>query len=255
MYVEVWQLLLVFIVGIITGIINILSAGGSLLTLPILIFLGLPAADANGTNRIAILVQSTVGITAFQRQGWIEWKARAWTWFAPAAVGSLIGAWLAVDINGTLFQRLLSIMMVFVLILLFIPKQKLRSERLRQFSSRKIVQYGILPPAFFCIGIYGGLIQAGVGFFIVGILMLFSSLPLQRINAYKVAIVGVFIFLSLFIFLWYGKVYWGIGLSLAAGSAIGAWIGAKIAVEKGERWIQTFMAVAVIVMAVQLWFF
>ena len=111
----VWQIPLILISGIAAGFINVMAGGGSLLTLPILIFLGLPAAKANGTNRIAIAIQCASGVAGFHRKGFSDFRFSA-SLVLPATAGALIGANIAVDMPDVMFKRVLAAIMVGVVI-------------------------------------------------------------------------------------------------------------------------------------------
>ncbi|MCZ6675965.1 MAG: sulfite exporter TauE/SafE family protein [Candidatus Poribacteria bacterium] len=106
-----WQIPLILVVGAFAGFLNVVAGGGSLLTLPFLIFLGLPAVMANGTNRIAIFIQNASGITGFRRKGVSDFRYGALL-AAPAVVGALIGASIAIDMNEVLFKWVLAGIMV-----------------------------------------------------------------------------------------------------------------------------------------------
>ena len=122
---EIWHIPVVFIAGVIAGFINTLAGGGSLLTLPILIFLGLPTAIANGTNRLAIMVQCLFAVAGFKRKGVSNFKL-SFLLSVPALLGAIIGAQIAVDMSDVMFKRALAIIMLFVLgITLWNPLQKL----------------------------------------------------------------------------------------------------------------------------------
>ena len=110
-------------VGFLAGIINTLAGGGSLITLPILIFLGLPPAIANGTNRIAIVIQSLFGSMGYRSKGFVPNQFTLY--LVSASLGALLGARIAIDIEGVLFNRILAIiMLVVVAIIVVSPKQK-----------------------------------------------------------------------------------------------------------------------------------
>ncbi len=106
-----WQIPVLTLVGILAGFLNVLAGGGSLLTLPLLIFFGLPAATANGTNRVAIFCQNIFAITGFKRQGVFPIRL-ALLCTPPALIGSYIGANLAITVDEMLFRRLLALVMV-----------------------------------------------------------------------------------------------------------------------------------------------
>src|SRR6056297_1774079 len=105
---SLFQIILILVTGIAAGFLNTLGGGGSLLTMPMLIFLGLPAAVANGTNRIAIFVQNIVGVTNFRHKGFFYPKL-GFILGVPAILGSIFGARFAVSISGELFEKILAI--------------------------------------------------------------------------------------------------------------------------------------------------
>ncbi|MEA2021347.1 MAG: sulfite exporter TauE/SafE family protein, partial [Candidatus Caldatribacteriota bacterium] len=149
---------LILIVGIVAGFMNTIGGGGSLLTLPMLIFLGLPAAVANGTNRIALIVQGIVGVANFKRKG-IFYPKLSIILSIPAIFGSLLGARYAINIPEELFQKILAVMMIVILVIIVTRPEKkflkaIEGENLS--TSRLIVSILV----FFGVGFYGGFIQA-----------------------------------------------------------------------------------------------
>ncbi len=240
---------IVIVTGFIAGIINTVAAEGSLLTLPMLIFIGLPSAVANGTNRIALVVQSIVATIHFKKSGNFN-KKLGLTLGIPAVIGSIIGANLAITISDEWFNALLAVMMVITVI--FIVWKPLQSSDLRADATFTPLQNILGMIFFFFIGIYGGFIQAGAGFFIIAALTAVFSLPLIQSNAIKVFVTGLFVSASLVVFIWNGQVHWLIGITLAIGNALGAWVGSSIAIHKGDKWIKRFLIVAVLVMSVKL---
>ena len=135
----IWQLPLLFVVGIVAGILNILAGGGSLLTLPLLIFMGLPSAVANGTNRIAIFCQNIFAIRGFSKRGVMPLQL-ALLCTPTALLGSWVGANLAIDIDDQMFKRVLALIMIGVLIFTAIdPMKRFRQEEIRYGLGRKIL--------------------------------------------------------------------------------------------------------------------
>ena len=244
-----WQAPLLVAVGTIAGFLNVLAGGGSLLTLPLLIFMGLPAATANGTNRVAIFFQNIFAIGGFRRQG--VFPARlALLCTLPALAGAYLGANLAIDVDDQLFRRLLAVVMVGVLLFnAFDPVRRLQLEEARMTPLRTAA----LLLTFFLVGIYGGFVQAGVGFIIIAGLLL-HGLDLVRINAVKVVVIFGFTLVALSVFVAGGQVNYGLGLSLAAGNSIGGWIGSHMAVKKGHDWIKKVVSLTVLAFALKLLF-
>lgn len=242
------NMLIVFAVGIFAGFLNVMAGGGSLLTMPTLIFLGLPSAMANGTNRIALIVQNIVAVLNFRKHGFFDWRLSL-TLAMPAIIGSILGANLAINLPDAVFNKILAVIMIFVLIFtLWQPHKKLKGVEEKLNSKRRLTAIVI----FFFVGIYGGFVQAGVGFIIIFSLTLITGISLVRINSIKVFVVLIYILSSLSIFIANGQIDWVLGFALAAGNGIGAWFGSRLQITKGEKIVQAFLIITVTAMAVKL---
>ena len=239
-------------VGAVSGALNVLAGGGSFLTLPLLIFLGLPPVVANGTNRVAILVQNMGAVWRFRSHGLFD---PAWISLAagPAVVGGILGSWAAIEIGDEAFRRVLAGLMV--LATLWILWDPL-SRRGGSPNTQSGVPHGgrrvAFAAAFFAVGLYGGFVQAGIGFLLAAVAT-WAGLDLVRGNALKVLVVLLLTPLSLAIFAWSGRVDWMVGLPLAAGHLIGALAGVRWTVLKGHVWIKRLLTVTVIAFAIKLW--
>ncbi len=245
-----WQLPLLFVVGIVAGILNTLAGGGSLLTLPLLIFMGLPSAVANGTNRIAIFCQNIFAIRGFSKRGVMPLQL-ALLCTPPALLGSWIGANLAIDLDDQVFKRVLALIMIGVLIFTAVdPMKRFRQEDIQFGLWRKT----LIVVSFFGVGIYGGFVQAGVGFLIITALLV-HGLDLVRINAIKVFVIFAYTFVALGVFIYHGQVDYSLGFALAAGNSIGGMIGPKLAVDKGHDWIKKVVSITVLIFALKLLLF
>jgi uncharacterized membrane protein YfcA len=240
--------LALFPAGLVAGALNVVAGGGSFLTLPLLIFLGLPATVANGTNRVAILFQSAGAAWSFNRHRVMKWRL-AVSAALPAAVGAGLGTAAAVVIGDEAFRKILAFLMVAVTLWTLLGRMP---EPAHGASPSRISRVG-LAVGFFGVGIYGGFVQAGVGFLVLAVTTL-AGLDLVRGNGIKVFCILVFTVLSLSIFAWQGLVHWPMGLSLAAGNTLGGLVGAKLAILKGHRWIRGVVTVTVIVFAIRIWF-
>ena len=245
--VELWQVALLFAVGTIAGVLNVLAGGGSLLTLPVLIFLGLPSAMANGTNRIAILVQNIVAVQGFRHRRMMPWKI-ALICTGPALIGSVLGAKLAIDVSDEMFRRILAGVMIGVCVLMLVdPAKRLKFDP-TTLTRGRIVGLAL---TFLGVGVYGGFIQAGVGFLIITGLLV-HGLDMVRINAVKVFVVMVYTAAALVVFVRAGQVDWMLGLALAAGNALGGWLGSQLAVSKGHDWLRRLVLLVAVAFAVKL---
>ena len=140
-----------------------MAGGASIITLPVLIFLGLPSNVANGTNRIALMMTAFSANMGFKSKGISTFPFSAYTG-AAALIGSVIGAHIAVEINDALFNKILSIIMILV-ITIIIFKPRIVNKNLSVRLKGKHLKISCL--VFFFIGLYGGFINAGIGFIIM----------------------------------------------------------------------------------------
>jgi uncharacterized membrane protein YfcA len=234
--------LLIFLSGILSGFLNTVAGGGSLLVLPLLVFSGMDMGVANATNRVAILLQSFSASRSFMREGAFEVRRILPSVF-PAMFGSLTGTLVAIRLDERLLRGSIALL-ILVMAMLLVFRPGMWEER------REVRLPGWLNFAlFFLIGVYGGFVQAGVGFFLIWALAGLGGRDLVQANAEKVFIVGCFTVVSLALFASKGMVRLGTGMVLAFGSAIGAHLGARFAVSRGNRVIRWILAVVVVVSA------
>ncbi len=237
----------IFFVGVVSGFFNTIGGGGSLLVLPFLSFLGMDVAVANGTNRLAIVLQSIAGAETYRKKGVLCFRT-ALPLAGITTLGSILGTFLAITIDRqylnlsvAFFISLMAVLLVF------------KPEMWEKQHDARLSKTGIFF-VFFFIGIYGGYIQAGVGFFLTWGLALAGGVDLVRGNAIKMVIVGLYNVVSLAIFYKNGMVDIPVGLVMAGGSMVGAVIGARFAVAKGNTWIRWILAAVVIISAVRMVF-
>lgn len=244
-----WTIYLaVIIAGIAAGFINTLAGSGSLITLPVLIFLGLPANVANGTNRVGILFQNIVSTESFRRKGMMDMRGGLML-SVPAIIGSIIGAQIAVDLDEALMEKVIGALMIVMLVTMFVDPKRWVQGDMQHLEARPSLRQLLI---FFVIGIYGGFIQAGVGIFLLAALVLNVGYNLVRANAVKNLIVLAFTISSLLVFVANDQVAWGIGLILAIGNSLGAWLAARVAVKRGAQFVRWVVIIVVAVSAAQL---
>lgn len=231
--------------GFASSVLNVVAGGGSFIVLPILLFLGLPAADANGTNRVGIFVQNVGAVWDFERSRVLD-RRLALLASIPATLGAGAGAWLALLVDDRSFRRVLGTVMVAITLWTLLDRRVAGRGDGRKASA------GTLALGFLAVGFYAGFIQAGVGFLILAVATM-AGLDLVRGNALKVTVVLILTVLTLSIFLWHGRVRWGPGVALAVGSFAGGVLGARLTVLKGQSFVQGVLVVTVIAFAVLLW--
>jgi uncharacterized protein len=239
--------LLLFTAGFVSSFINIMAGGGSVLTLGVMMLFGLDASLANGTNRIGVLAGNLSGAAAFKSEnlGSFRESLVLGAWALPGAV---IGSVLAVRIGSVFFERILAVVMIFVIFTLFLPPAKSKTSLKTGASGRRLWIY----PVMFCIGLYGGFIQAGVGFLIMASLRHILSMDLIKVNLNKNWIVLLYTLPILLIFGMTKNIHPGYAAVLALGNALGAWLSVKVSVKKGEKIIKVMLCAAILLMAVKL---
>ncbi|MEX0644354.1 MAG: sulfite exporter TauE/SafE family protein [Parvularculaceae bacterium] len=248
---ELWELALLAVAGFASGWINVLAGGGSLFTVPVMVFLGMPGPVANGTNRIAIIAQNITAVGEFRRKGFSDFRLSA-SLALCASIGAVGGALLGVELDGVWFERTVAIIMIAVMIIMALPARKSAAPRDPKAPAKNLLLGHLL---FVGAGFYGGFIQIGVGFVMMPILYRVMGLDLVRVNMHKVFVAFVFSIVALGVFAAKVEIAWFAGAALAIGNAIGGWVGAHTTMTKGERFIKRAVFVALAGMAVKLLFF
>ncbi len=257
MQLEIWQLVFLATLGIVAGILNVIAGGGSLLTLPTMIFMGLPEAVANGTNRVAILAQNVSAVSGFRKKGFSDFKL-SFTLALASIPGAVLGAHMGALVRGDLFNRILAAVMVGVIVWMIVQERSKTSRTAGKpettpqppGSSKTRLFWGHV--GMVGVGFYGGFIQAGVGFLLMAVLHNVMRLDLVRVNMHKVFIVGTFTSVALIVYVMHGKIWWIPGICLAVGNSLGGWIGSQLTVTKGESFIRNVLYVALTAMAIKL---
>lgn len=238
------------VAGIIAGIINTLAGSGSLVTIPMLIYLGLPSNVANATNRVGVFVQNVVGITTFWQSGKMNLSGGLWL-VAPAIPGAFVGAWLAAQLGKQEMDIVIAVVMVVMLIVILSDAERWLREQSQVRPGRPSWWVLLL---FFGIGVYGAFIQAGVGVFILAAMVLGTGYSLVHANAIKLMIVLVVTTIALAIFANGQLIDWGLGALMAVGQSIGAWMAARFATrnKNANVWVRRLLIAVIVVSIINL---
>ncbi len=222
------------------GVFNTLAGGGSLVSVPLLVLVGLPGTIANGTNRVGIFAQSVAAAWRFRADG-VSGVRQGAKLVIPIALGSATGAFLISQVADDTFEWLFGIVMIAMLPPILIrPRPAIDRESHWSPTVSFVV--------FFLIGLYGGAFQAGVGIALV-LALAYSGYDLVRANSIKVVVNAMLTLTALPIFLWHGQVRWVPALFLAGGYALGGTLGARLAVLGGEKLIRPVLVAAVLALA------
>lgn len=249
---ELYEYPLIVAVGLLSGFINTLAGGGSLITLPLLIFMGLPGSEANATNRIAVFSQASFATAGFRSKGVKLPVPYIYYLAASAIIGGYIGAKLAVDISDQLFNRFLAVIMIVIVVMTVRDRGRRQIANGENMTPKSMIIGTI---AFLFIGIYGGFLQAGMGFVIIALFTGLNKFNLVKTNFIKVLLTLLMSAVSLIVFIIDDEVRWQYGIMLAVGYGIGGWYASRWSVDRGEKWIKRVLVVAVLVLAIKLWFF
>ena len=240
------EIVLLLASGVLVGIINTLGGGGSVITMSLFMAMGMPIGVANGTNRIAVLLQNLSATVAFLRKGMLHLKS-CLLLSLPAILGNILGAIVATDVSDTIFKSCLSVVLVVILIYLVLGKDK---EQVIGGHGLQIKWWHYL--WFFLIGFYGGYIYIGLGFLILAITIWTMNLDIVTANVIK----GFVIFLStpfaLAVFIYNDQVLWSEGLLHAAGNIVGALLASHWAMSWGVKFVRWFTLVIIVVFFLDL---
>ena len=224
--------------GVVAGVINTLAGGGSNLTLPALMVMGLPADIANATNRVGVVLQTLVAMRGFDRHGKLP-THDLFPIMLPTLIGSLIGAGFASFAPSTwLKPLLLGAMITMTLVMLIRPETVVPPVGTAPKTMKES------PAAFWWLlitGLYGGFVQAGVGFILIAALAGSLRYDLVCTNALKVTCTLAFTVLALLLFAIRGQVYWVPGLILALGTMVGAQLGVRFAISAKPSTLKWFL--------------
>lgn len=244
-----WPIVAALIVsGVFVGFINTLAGGGTIISLSLFMFLGLPANIANGTNRVAVILQNMTSVSEFRRKKVLDFK-KANKLAIPTMIGAIIGAQIASDINEEIFRKAVGVVMIVMMyFILTKPSQWLKGTEALMEKPVSWIQIVI----FFAIGLYGGFVQVGVGYFILAGVVLGAGYDLVKANAIKVWIVLLYTPLALIVFILNDQVRWDYGLIHAIGNIIGAFVASRFAVSWGANFVRWFVIVVIVIFASDL---
>ena len=248
------DLLLLVCAGVAAGFINVLAGGGSMLTIPAMLFLGIPGPLANGTNRIAILAQSLAASLTFHRRGVRDLRLSLSLALALLP-GAVIGAYLGTRIEGVWFNRLLAVVMLAVMATMGLEKHLKRAPRPTSAPARDdgpLARPLLTHALVVLLGFYGGVIHIGIGFLIMFVLHRVGGLDLVRVNMHKMIIVIPYTGAALLIFWAESGILWLAGAALALGNAAGGWLGAHVSMTRGEHFIRLVFNVCIVLLAAKL---
>ncbi len=233
-----------FVIGFIASVVNSIAGGGSTISLPVMIFLGLPPTVANGTNRVGLFIGNCTSAVNLFRHGFLD-KRVYFNLFWPTLAGSVLGILFLVKIDDRVFQGILSLAILLVVIMSNVKRDFLGKPPTS--SPRKLSFPAFI--SFFTIAIYGCIVQVGVGFVQIFALSRYTGLDLLHVNAIKNALTSTFLFVSTIGLIVIGKVDWRLAAFVSFGAFLGGMVGSRLQRKKGNVFIKRFVSAASLVMA------
>lgn len=230
-----------------SGFINTVAGGGSFLTLPALMLLGMPADVANATNRPSVLAQSVSTVAGFHAAGRFDTRAATWILGISSAgvmAGALAANWIPADY---LKPILLGSMVIIATLMFFKPDLVLPP---RDVPVLTVMDRPISVLWLVLTGFYGGLIQGGIGFLSLMVLCGVLHYDLTRANGMKIAISGISGILPLLVFLFAGKILWVPAMVLAVAAVIGSRIGVRFAITAKQETLRVILFVTVVIVTI-----
>ncbi len=243
------SLAILAVAGVLATIVNVMAGGGGMIVLPALIALGLPADVANGTYRLGVVTQSIAGTAALSRAGKLD-RGSIVPILVPTVLGAIVGALLATRVPREVLKPIMLATMVLMAALIALRKQTLIPADGPTLRPRQAPRSYL---GLFLAGLYGGFIQAGVGFLLLGVLVGTLRHDLVGGNALKLVVTLAFGSVSLGIFAWAGLVSWTPAVVLAAASIIGARLGVRLMLRVPTAGLRWFVFAAVVATCIAAW--
>lgn len=216
---------LLFLAGIVTGVVNTVAGSGTIFSLGVMVFLGIPIEIANTTNRLGVLFQNIAGTISFRRHDTLSHLKLPYVAAVATFTGALAGAYFAANVSSGTFELLA---LVVILAMIAQAILELRGARitfsLDVFGGSAAAEWIV----FFLIGLYGGFLQIGVGILLLLGIRAFFRLSWTASNYFKLLIVLIYTVPTTIYFALVGMIEWQAGIFLALGQIIGAYGAARV---------------------------
>jgi len=239
-------LLALFAVAAVAGWVDVIAGGGGLLTIPAMLFAGLPPAAAIATNKVQGSFGTFIASVYFVRKGAVDFSRIKWALLATFA-GSVAGSWAVLQIDAQALAWLLPPLLAAVG-LYFLLNPNIDDRARKQKLSWLAFAFLIAPLP----GFYDGFFGPGTGSLMALALVWCCGCGLTAATAHAKLLNFVSNFSSLLYFILFGDIVWTAGAVMVAGQAIGAFTGAKMALQKGAALIRPVVVIACFAMAAGL---
>lgn len=237
--------ILLFVAGFFGGVVNSVAGGGSFITFPALLFVGVPPISANATNTFASCSGYLSGSYAFRRDLY-AYKEELPHFIALSLLGGGAGAWLLLQTPESLFREAIPWLLLFAT-LLFIFGGRL-NNMLKQLGSmhRHAGSIGKLFLMLMLLGIsiYGGFFNAGLGIIILSYLALAGHSDINAMNGLKLLVSSAVSLIAIVLFIYGGAIAWYEGSLVLLGTLSGGYVAAHFSRQLPQNWVRAFVIIA-----------
>lgn len=233
------------------GAVNALAGGGTLITFPTLVALGVPVKSANVTNTVALCPGYFGGARA-QSAELVGEGSRLRPLAGAAGLGGLTGSALLVTTSDGTFELVVPFLLLLACVLLVFQDRMRRWIDLHRPEGR---HRATVPLAVFVGAVYGGFFGAGLGIMFLAVLGVLIPEPMRKINAFKSLLTLVINGIAAAFFAFSGQVEWVLAAVMAPAALIGGHIGGRLAGRIEPRVLRVVVVAAGVALAVKLWFF
>src|SRR5215475_1719651 len=241
-----------FAAAFLAGAINSVAGGGTLVSFPTLVWLGLNSVGANATSTVAIW-PGTVGSVWGYRRELRKTEPRFRLLIVPSLIGGLLGALLLRYTPTSTFDKLVPFLILFATLLFMaqeVIQRKLKTAEIAKHHSTKWLVGALLFQ--FVVGIYGGYFGAGIGILMLAALSILGLTDIHEMNSLKVVFGGSINGIASLYFIWAGMVYWPYALVMVAGAIAGGYGGAGLARKLGRTAVRRLVIAIGFGMAISL---
>lgn len=236
-----------FVVGCAASMLNSIAGGGSVFSLPVMIFLGLPPTIANGTNRIGLIVGNLSSAYNLHKHGYLNKKILLQL-SMPSLLGAFAGVFFVVQLNDKVFQAILALAIALVAIMSGLKKDILGKPP--KAPPERCTKMGFL--GFFLVAIYGSIVQVGVGFLQIFALRRYTGLEMIQVNALKNTLTTIFLIISTAGLAIAGKVDWPLAIVTALGASFGGFLSSLLQCKKGNKFVERMVQLATVAVAIKM---
>ncbi|MDP7593520.1 MAG: sulfite exporter TauE/SafE family protein [Litorilituus sp.] len=249
-----FELLLLFLAGFVGGTLNSIAGGGSFITFPALLYVGIPPVAANATNTFASCAGYVSGAYAF-RESMYEHKKKLPLLITISLIGGLLGAWFLLQTPESIFQEAIPWLLLFAtLLFIFGLKINMLLKKLTSnYQHATLLGYLLLVLILLSISIYGGFFNAGLGIITLSYLALAGYTNINTMNGMKLLISSLVSLIAIAVFITSDVIAWYEGIIVLMGSSVGGYLAANISKRISQCYIRNF--VIIVSCAITLYFF